>query len=72
MGVNDPKWGQKTVACIVTAGEVDGAELDDYLRSSGLAGFKRPKEYVVVESLPRNAANKVLRRELVKMVDGTA
>ncbi len=72
VGVNDPKWGQKAVACIVAAGGVDGTELDDYLRSSGLAGFKRPKEYVVVESLPRNAANKVLRRELVKMVDGTA
>ena len=72
MGVNDPKWGRKAVACIVAAGDVDGAELDGYLRSSGLAGFKRPKEYVEMESLPRNAANKVLRRELVKMVDGTA
>jgi fatty-acyl-CoA synthase len=29
-----------------------------------LAGPKRPREYVVVEALPRNPTGKVLKREL--------
>jgi len=40
------------------------ADLDSHCRASSLAGFKRPKAYHIVENLPRNAANKVLRRLL--------
>jgi long-chain acyl-CoA synthetase len=29
-----------------------------------MARYKRPKEYVAVDSLPRNGAGKVLKREL--------
>jgi fatty-acyl-CoA synthase len=42
---------------------VDGDELTSYAREC-LAGFKCPRRVVVVESLPRNAAGKVLKREL--------
>jgi acyl-coenzyme A synthetase/AMP-(fatty) acid ligase len=31
---------------------------------AGLAGFKRPKRIVFVESLPKNASGKVMKREL--------
>ena len=59
----DPHWGQAVLACVVAAGEAPG-DLDAHCRASSLAGFKRPKGYLFVDALPRNAANKVLRREL--------
>jgi 2-furoate---CoA ligase len=43
-------------------------ELDAHCRSSALARFKKPRAYMIVESLPRNAANKVLRPALRKLV----
>jgi len=51
------------VACMVAEG-VDAAALDAHLRATSLTGYKRPKAYLFVDVLPRNAANKVLRREL--------
>ena len=40
------------------------AALDAHCRAGALAPFKRPRGYVVVDSLPKNAAGKVLRRLL--------
>jgi acyl-CoA synthetase (AMP-forming)/AMP-acid ligase II len=65
----DPRWGQIAVACIVkkdNASEATAlaAALDAHCRASTLAAFKRPRAYFFVESLPRNAAAKVLRRIL--------
>ena len=34
-------------------------------RSSGLAGFKRPRCYVFVEAIPKSPVGKLLRRMLV-------
>ena len=65
VGVPDEHWGQMVVACVVGAEDglvVEG--LDKHCRRSTLARFKRPRGYVFVEGLPRNAANKVLRRVL--------
>jgi 2-furoate---CoA ligase len=65
IGIPDPHWGQIVVGCI-TPGEEGLApqDLDAHCHNSMLAGYKRPKAYVFVESLPRNAANKILRRVL--------
>jgi 2-furoate---CoA ligase len=67
IGVVDAKWGQMVVASVV-AGNGDPAtlsvDIDAHCRASSLAGFKRPKAYHFVDTLPRNAANKVLRRLL--------
>jgi acyl-coenzyme A synthetase/AMP-(fatty) acid ligase len=43
---------------------LDAASLDAHCQGSTLAKFKRPRAYFFVESLPRNAAAKVLRRIL--------
>ena len=64
IGVPDDRWGQIVTACVVAADGADAAEIDAHCRASPLAGFKRPKGYVFVDTLPRNAANKVLRRLL--------
>ncbi len=62
IGVPHEKWGEAVTACVV--GEAEASELDQFVRDQGLAGFKAPKAYLSLEVLPRNAANKVLRREL--------
>lgn len=64
VGVVDPHWGQIVVACVVSDAPVTAAELDAHCRASTLAGYKRPRGYMFMESLPKNAANKVLRRVL--------
>lgn len=67
IGILDAKWGQMLVAAVVAkSGDPSGlaADLDLHCKASSLAGFKRPKAYHIVDTLPRNAANKVLRRLL--------
>ena len=66
IGMPDDKWTERVVACVVVDG-VDGADaaaLDAWCKDSSLANYKRPREYLFLDVLPRNAANKVLRREL--------
>ena len=69
IGLPDPRWGQIAVACIVKKDKGSdaaalAAALDAHCRASTLAAFKRPRAYFFVETLPRNAAAKVLRRIL--------
>lgn len=67
IGILDAKWGQMVVAVVVAKSDEPAdlpAELDLHCKASSLAGFKRPKAYHIVDNLPRNAANKVLRRML--------
>lgn len=65
IGLPDPRWGQIVVACVVAKDRLTNAEaLDRHCRDSTLAAYKRPRDYVFLDKLPRNAANKVLRREL--------
>jgi fatty-acyl-CoA synthase len=65
IGVDDEEFGQRLKAFVVLK---DGAELsaDDvrgYVKSS-LARYKVPREVEFVDSLPRNATGKILKREL--------
>jgi len=70
LGVPDERKGERVVAVVVR----DDATLDEArLRafwSERLVDYQRPKSVVFVETLPRNAMGKVLRRELRDMVDG--
>jgi acyl-CoA synthetase (AMP-forming)/AMP-acid ligase II len=65
VGMPDEKWGEAVTAFIVAAPQATPSvqELEELCRSS-LAGFKVPRRYEFVGSLPRNAAGKVLKREL--------
>jgi 2-furoate---CoA ligase len=59
----DERLGQRVVAVIVAEGELTAEELDAWcLASETLARFKRPREYRFVESLPKSASGKILRR----------
>jgi long-chain acyl-CoA synthetase len=61
IGRPDADWGEVVIAYVV--GDAPAAELDQ-LCLSRIARFKRPKEYVVVESLPKNNYGKILKTEL--------
>jgi len=65
IGVPDPEWGQEPRAIVVLKkGEAATAEeIMEYCRSK-LAGFKRPRSVVFIDSLPRNPMGKVLRKKL--------
>ncbi|HKP90865.1 MAG TPA: AMP-binding protein [Thermoleophilaceae bacterium] len=62
-GRPDPEWGQAVTAWVVLATHVPDGELLAHCRGR-LAPFKVPKSLVRVDELPRNAAGKVVRREL--------
>jgi acyl-CoA synthetase (AMP-forming)/AMP-acid ligase II len=65
IGIPDPEWGQEPRAIVVLkpGAQVTQEEIIAYCKPH-LAGFKRPRSVQFVESLPRNAMGKVLRKEL--------
>jgi len=65
IGTADEQWGEAVTACVVLRDghDLDEAALDAHCRAT-LAGYKVPKRYEVVAALPRNAAMKILKREL--------
>jgi long-chain acyl-CoA synthetase len=70
VGLKDADWGEIAVAVIVAAGKPpDTAALDAYCLEH-IARFKRPKRYVFVDELPKNATGKVLKRELRERLGG--
>jgi long-chain acyl-CoA synthetase len=64
IGIPDDLWGEMVVAVVVPAGgNIDPALLEQHCRAS-LAGYKIPRRWLQVESLPRNAYGKVVKRDL--------
>ena len=59
----DERWIEAVTAVVVVRGEVSAEELIGHARGR-LAGFKVPKRVVFVDSLPRNASGKLLKRVL--------
>jgi 2-furoate---CoA ligase len=65
VGLPDERWGKVVTAFIKRRAAVEADELDSFCRSSGLAGFKRPRRYVFVAEIPKSPVGKLLRRKLV-------
>ncbi len=61
IGRPDPEWGEVVVAYVV--GEAGAGELDQ-LCLDAIARFKRPKDYVFMDVLPKNNYGKILKTEL--------
>jgi len=66
IGRPDRDWGEVVVAYVV--GDAPAGDLDALCLAS-IARFKRPKDYVFVDSLPKNNYGKVLKTEL-RALDG--
>jgi acyl-CoA synthetase (AMP-forming)/AMP-acid ligase II len=63
VGVPDPEWGESVRAFVVAVGDPPAGELIEWCRGR-LASFKKPREVILVTGLPKNAAGKILKREL--------
>jgi fatty-acyl-CoA synthase len=66
IGVPDARWGEALLAvCVLRTGaaQPDDDTLIAFCRER-LGGFKVPRRYAFVETLPRNASGKVLKRVL--------
>ncbi len=61
IGRPDREWGEVVVAYVV--GDARPSELDA-LCLSAIARFKRPKDYVFIDALPKNNYGKILKTEL--------
>jgi long-chain acyl-CoA synthetase len=66
IGRPDREWGEVVVAYVV--GDAKASELDALCLGS-IARFKRPKDYVFVDALPKNNYGKILKTEL-RAMDG--
>jgi fatty-acyl-CoA synthase len=64
-GVPDPHWIEAVVACVVLRQDTSASpdELVAFVRER-LAGYKTPKQVVIVDSLPKNPSGKILKRDL--------
>jgi acyl-CoA synthetase (AMP-forming)/AMP-acid ligase II len=65
IGVPDERWGEAVKAVVVLhpGAAADASEIIAFTKSR-VASFKAPKSVDFVDALPRNAAGKILRREL--------
>jgi long-chain acyl-CoA synthetase len=65
IGLPDKEWGERVTAVIkIKEGKkIVEEELKNYLKSK-LASYKVPKQYIIVNELPKSPAGKILRREL--------
>jgi fatty-acyl-CoA synthase len=64
VGLPDARWVEAVTAVIVQRPGAELTEAGVLAHCAGLAGFKRPKRIVFVESLPKNASGKVMKRDL--------
>ncbi len=72
IGLRDDYWGEAVTAVVVPRPGVvlDEAGIRQFLDGK-LAEYKQPKRVVFIDALPRNAAGKVLKRELrLSLADG--
>ena len=68
IGKDDSEWGSIPIGFVVLSKQVTEAELREYCEAR-LARYKIPVQFHFVSELPRNASNKLLRRELRKWLD---
>lgn len=67
VGLPDKEFGERVTAFIVLQKEqqLDPIDLKAYLKTH-LVGFKVPKEFIIVDELPKNPAGKLLKSQIKK------
>jgi fatty-acyl-CoA synthase len=75
VGLPDPQWGEKVVACVVlrTSGHLSASQavwasdLNSYLAGE-IARYKLPRDWVLLSELPKTATGKVQKSLLLTML----
>ncbi|MBD1547461.1 AMP-binding protein [Roseibium aggregatum] len=72
IGSPDAEWGEVIVAFVVPrdGAQLSEAELDAHCLAN-MARFKRPKTYLFIDALPKNAYGKVLKTDLRQRLSDT-
>ena len=74
IGLPDKEWGEKVTAMVIPKPDeaFDAGELKSYLKTR-LSRFKVPKEFHIIDQLPKSPAGKILKRvvrqNLLEQVD---
>ncbi|WP_414833476.1 class I adenylate-forming enzyme family protein [Afifella sp. YEN Y35] len=68
VGRPSPEWGEDVVAFVVAPENAPNVEELDALCREEIARFKRPKDYVFLNELPKNNYGKVLKIELRRLL----
>jgi long-chain acyl-CoA synthetase len=69
IGLPDKEWGERVAAFVVPRpGKSLAVDELKILLKKHLSPFKVPKEYIIVDELPKNATGKILKRELRKQM----
>jgi len=70
IGLPDKEYGERVTACIVLkqkGQQLDPKEVKSFLKGH-LAPFKVPKEFIVLDVLPKSSTGKILKRELKEQI----
>jgi long-chain acyl-CoA synthetase len=70
VGLPDKEWGERVTAFIVPkpGKAVIPEELKLFLKSC-LSPFKVPKEFILLDEMPKSPSGKILKRELKKQYE---
>ena len=66
-GMEDPLWGKVPYAFIVTKTRLQEEKIQAFCEQR-LAKYKIPKRFIPIDELPKNASNKIMRKELIKYI----
>ena len=70
VGINDDEWGELIVAAIVLKpdfiNEFNDKKVSDWIVNY-IASYKKPRRYLILNDLPRNAMGKVVKNDIKKM-----
>ena len=64
IGIPSEKWGEVPVAVVTTINAVESGEIIHWVNARVDAKFQRIADVVILDDFPRNAAGKILKREL--------
>ncbi|VCU68803.1 Long-chain-fatty-acid--CoA ligase FadD13 [Pigmentiphaga humi] len=67
VGLPDPHWGEQVVACIVAKGDCSEDDILAYCRDR-LGGPKRPKKIIFFDTLPTNATGKIVKKDVLRLL----
>lgn len=71
-GLPDERWIEAVTAAVVPRAGINlTVESLRIHAKSALAPYKRPKRFIILEGLPKNASGKVLKRELREIYSGS-
>ena len=69
IGIPNEEWGELVVAVIISNSNVlNVSELNNWIREK-MPAYKTPRQYKLIDELPKNAMGKVVKNELKKLFE---